>query len=97
MRRTARERELETLLRDLDDLTLPQTTGRAIPPSATQEPPRRALAAGRLVDSGMAFVALDAALYGPEGLALAKAPFADRIVEERTFEDGTGVVVWVVE
>lgn len=96
-RRTARERELETLLRDLDDLTLPQTTGRAIPPSATQEPPRRALAAGRLVDSGLAFVALDAALYGPEGLALAKAPFADRIVEERTFEDGTGVVVWVVE
>lgn len=97
VRRTARDRTYESLIRDLDDLTLPQTTGNAIPPSATMEPQRRAAAAARLVDRGLRFVALDAALYGPEGLALAKLPFAERIVEERTFEDGTGVVVWVVE
>lgn len=96
-RRTARDAELERLVRDLDDLTLPQTTGRPIPPSATQEPDRRAAAAARLVVRGLRFVALDAAVYGPEGLDLAKAAFAERIVEERTFDDGTGVVVWVVE
>lgn len=96
-RRTAREREIETLLRDLDDLTLPQTTGRSIPPSATQEPARRAAAAGRLIDRGLRYVALDAALYGADGLALAKQAFAGRIVEERRFDDGTGVVVWVLK
>ncbi len=96
-RRTAREQELEKLLRDLDDLTLPQTTGRSIPPSATQEPPRRAAAAARLIERGLRFVALDAALYGPDGLATAKLPFAGHIAEERTFDDGTGVVVWVLE
>jgi hypothetical protein len=48
-RRTAREKELETLLRDLDDLTIPQTMGNPIPPSATQEPERRATAAAALV------------------------------------------------
>ncbi len=96
-RRTARERETETLLRDLDDLTIPRTQGRAIPPSATQEPPRRAAAATRLVERGLRFVALDEALYGTDGIALARLPFADRIVEERHFDDGTGVTVWVVK
>jgi hypothetical protein len=95
-RRTARGEELSKLLRDLDDITLPQTTGRPIPPSATQEPPRRAAAAEALVTRGVRFVALDAALYGEEGLALARLPFERTIREEQRFEDGTGVVVWVV-
>lgn len=95
-RRTARERETEKLLRDLDDLTVPQTQGRAIPPSATQEPPRRAAAAKHLVARGLRFVAIDEALYGAEGLALARATFAGLIAEDRHFDDGTGVTVWVV-
>lgn len=96
-RRTAREKELETLLRDLDDLTIPQTMGKALPPSATQEPERRAAAAAALVERGLSFVVLDDALFAAEGLALAKAVFSARIVEERRFDDGTGVTVWVVE
>ena len=96
-RRTARAAENEKLLRDLNDLTRPATTGDPIPGSSTQEPARRAAAAAGLIAQGLRFVAVDAALYGPEGLALAKAPFADRIVEERVFDDGTGVVVWVVQ
>ncbi|MDP2315146.1 MAG: hypothetical protein Q8P41_19760 [Pseudomonadota bacterium] len=96
-RRTARERETEKLLRDLDDLTVPHSQGRPIPPSATQEPPRRAAAAAKLVERGLRFVAIDEALYGEEGLAYARLPFASRIVEERRFGDGTGVTVWVVE
>lgn len=96
-RRTAREKELETLLRDLDDLTIPQTMGNPIPPSATQEPERRATAAAALVAKGLSFVALDEALYATEGIALAKQVFASHIVEERHFDDGSGVTVWVVE
>ncbi|MDP2307252.1 MAG: hypothetical protein Q8P18_14595 [Pseudomonadota bacterium] len=96
-RRTARDVELEKLLRDLDDLTLPVSQGRAIPPSATQEPPRRAAAAARLVERGLRFVAIDEALYGVEGLALARLPLVEHIVEERHFDDGTGVTVWVLE
>jgi hypothetical protein len=96
-RRTDRERENGKLLRDLDDLSLPQTTGDPIPPSATQEPHRRAAAAARLIAKGLRFVAVDAKLYGADGLALAKLPFTGHIVEERTFDDGTGVVVWVLK
>jgi hypothetical protein len=96
-RRTARESEREKLLRDLDDLSLPQTTGRAIPPSATQEPDRRAEAAAQLVARGLHFVVVDEATYGTEGLALVRLPFTGHITEDRHFDDGTGVTVLVVE
>jgi hypothetical protein len=95
-RRTARHPENLKLLRDLDDLTIPVTQGRDIPGSATQEPPRRAAAAGRLIAQGLRFVALDEEAYGVEGLALARLPFATHIVAEQHFDDGTGVTVWVV-
>lgn len=88
--------EIEKLLHDLDDLANPQTTGRPIPPSATQEPARRAAAARMLLEAGLGFVVVDEATMGAEGLALARLPFAGRIGEERRFADGTGVTVWAL-
>jgi hypothetical protein len=94
--RTARYEETEKLLRDLDDACTPQTTGRPVPPSATQEPPRRAAAAGHLIAQGLRFVVVDEATYGADGLALARLPFTEHIVEEKHFDDGTGVTVFVL-
>lgn len=88
--------DLGRLLHDLDDLANPQTTGNPIPPSATQDPEVRAQRARRLVEEGVRFVVLDEATMGEEGLRLARATFADLVREERRFEDGTGVSVWVV-
>jgi len=90
-------KELDKLLHDLDDLANPQTTGNPIPGSATQEPDRRARAAEALVDQGLGFVVIDEQVMGTEGVTLAKLPFAGRTVEDRHFDDGTGITVLVVE
>lgn len=85
------------LLQDLNDLCTPQTTGQPIAPSATQEPVTRALVAADLVKRGLRFVVLDEEAYGEEGIAFARLPFAAHIDEEKLFEDGTGVRVWVLK
>lgn len=99
--RTIRQRysfgnELERFLRDLDDLTNPQTTGSPIPPSALNEPERRRAAATSLVVEGLGFVVIDEAIFGADGLARVQEPFAATLVEARHFDDGTGVTVLVV-
>ncbi len=88
--------DLNRLLHDLDDLANPGMVDAPIPPSALQEPARRAVAAGRLVDAGLGFVIVDEALYGTEGVEHVAAPFADTLIERRHFDDGTGVTVLVV-
>lgn len=85
------------LVQDLNDLCVPQTMGTAVPPSAIQEPERRAEAAEYLISRGLRFVVLDEQLYDDEGLAHARAPFASHLAEERSFDDGTGVTVFVLK
>jgi len=92
--RTAAE---TTLLRDLDDLTLPQTVGRPIPPSATVDATRTHEAVQAMVTAGLRYVLVDEAVYGEEGLALLRSFFFDAVLaEERHFDDGTGVTVLVL-
>lgn len=88
--------DLGRLLHDLDDLATPQTTGSPIPGSATMEPERRAKAAEAFVRQGLGFVVIDEAIMGEEGTRLAKLPFEGVLLEERHFDDGTGVTVLVV-
>lgn len=95
--RAAPPEELGKFMRDLDDLCKPQTTGDPIPPSATQEPERRAAQGARLVEAGLRFVVLDEAAFGAEGLELARLAFAGHVTEARHFDDGTGVTVFVLE
>lgn len=84
-------------LQDLNDLCTPQTTGTPIAPSALQEPANRVAVANELVARGLRFVVLDEAVYGAEGLSYARLPFADHLAEERHFDDGTGVTVFVLK
>lgn len=85
------------LLQGLDDLAIPQTLGREVPPSATGEVARRQKAAQALRDDGLAFVVLDSATMGEDGVRLARDIFAPLLAEERHFDDGTGVDVWVLK
>lgn len=95
--RLGRAEETSILLRDLDDLTLPQTVGRSIPPSALQDPQRTRATVAWLVDQGLSFVVVDEEMYGPEGLGLLREHFfVERLQEERSFDDGAGVTVFVL-
>jgi hypothetical protein len=95
--RQGRTQGLQDFFRDLDDLTLPQTIGNPIPPSATQDPEKRQGVAEALVQAGLRFVVIDEAIFGEVGLQLLRLPFHRCIVEEQHFEDGTGITVLVLE
>ncbi len=91
-----KDTDIERFFQDLNDLCNPQTTGSEVPPSALQEPENRAARARALAENGLRFIVLDDEVYGETGLGHAKLPFADMIVEEQHFDDGTGVTVWVL-
>ncbi len=93
VRRSAFDPETEKLLHDLDDTATPVTTGAPIPLSASQEPDRRARAAAALADKGLSFVAIDEHTYGEAGMKLLRAAFESVTVNDRHFDDGTGVTV----
>ncbi len=88
--------DLYRLLRNWDDLAHPAMTGRPIPSSAHDE--RSAPFRQRVIDGvradGLRFVVVDEAAYGAEGLEILRAQLADHAVDERHFDDGTGVTVF---
>jgi hypothetical protein len=94
--RRERTPELARFFQALDDLTLPQTVGRPIPPSSTDDLPGRQTKARDLRDRGLGFVVGDEAALAPEGIALLRETFAPILSEERHFDDGTGVIVFVL-
>lgn len=94
--RRGRSNDLQNFFRDLDDLTLPQTIGTPIPPSAIGEPERRAATARSLLRQGLRFLLVDEQVYGPEGLKYLRIPFQGITLEERHFDEGTGVTVLVL-
>lgn len=91
------DEELGKFYRDIDDLAVPQTTGQAIPGSATQEPERRAAEGALLVEKGLRFVVIDEQVMAKEGIDGVKAAFAGCVADERHFDDGTGVTVLVLK
>jgi hypothetical protein len=84
------------LLQGLDDLSLPQTVGRPLPPSATGEMPRRQAALRALRDGGLGFLVLDDAILGEDGVRIAREIAAPLLSEERHFDEGSGVTVFVL-
>jgi hypothetical protein len=94
--RRARAGRHDAFLQALDDLTLPRTTGSPIPPSSRRPEELRREAAAALVGDGVRFLVIDAALMTDEAWTLLRSTFATHLREERHFEDGTGVRVWVL-
>jgi hypothetical protein len=94
--RSKRTEDLRTFIRDLDDLTLPQTIGAEPPPSATSGFDLKKVAARKMVASGVNFLLIDEAAYGVSGLETLRKSFVELIKEEKHFDDGTGVTVIVL-
>ncbi len=96
MVRRGRAGRHDAFLQSLDDLTLPHTTGRPIPPSSRKDEALRRESAAALVADGVRFLVIDEAMLTEEAWALLRATFAPLLREERHFDDGTGVRVWVL-
>ena len=94
--RSKRPEEFRTFIRDLDDLTLPQTIGAEPPPSATSGFDLKKLSARKMVEGGVNFLLIDEAAFGTSGLELLRKSFVELIKEEQHFNDGTGITVMVL-
>jgi len=98
LRARAYPRSVDNLLHAWDDLTLPRTVGRPLPPSSRALAGGEALARARdaLLAAGLRYLLLDDALFEPESLALLRESLGAHLKDERTFPDGTGLRVLVV-
>ncbi len=83
----------EHLFHFLDDLSTFQTTGQPPPNSVFDHREEHPGTAESLVEAGLGFIAIDAAAYRDEDIALIRWAFATTLAGERHFEDGTGVTV----
>lgn len=91
--------DIELLLRNWDDICLPQLAGRDIPKSAIdpQFGPQRRRVIQRLRQEGLSFVVVDEAAYGAAGVEVLAGQLAGALAETRHFDDGTGVTVFVLK
>ena len=84
------------LLRDWDDLTQSKLMGKPIPRSAYDSPDE----AGRqgtiaaLHSGGLRWITVDLTAYDDQALDILRRQLGDLVAEERTFEDGDGVMVF---
>lgn len=87
------------LMRNWDDLTHPVSTGNPIPRSAHDErsEPGRQATVTRMRREGLRYVVVDAAPFGDEGLAILDAQLQPHTEHIERFEDGTGVLVYVLK
>lgn len=98
LRARAYPRAVDNLLHAWDDLTLPRTVGRPLPPSARAlaTAPELGRARDALIDAGLRYLLLDDALFAEDALALLRESLGERLQDERVFTDGTGLRVLVV-
>lgn len=84
------------LLRDMDDLSLPLTSGRAIPDSArdTRAGATRQTGLRELYTKGLRWVVVDRGVYTEEAMTIMRAHLQGWIDEEQAFTQGDGVLVF---
>ena len=94
--RTPRAR---ALLEDWNSLSYPATVGVPATPGAVNETDdaRRAPGLKLMIDQGLRFVVLDAALYGEPERVVLRRHLKGHILEERYFDEGSGVIVIVLK
>ena len=87
------------LLEDWNSLSYPATVGVPATPGAVNESDdaRRAPGLKLMIDEGLRFLVLDAALYGETERVIMRRHLQGHIQEERYFEDGSGVLVIVLK
>jgi hypothetical protein len=75
------------------------TMGQPVPPSAEQDIKNEERKPGRdlLFEEGLRFLFIDRALYGDAELDILRRHLGEHIVREQAFEDGTGVLVMVLQ
>jgi hypothetical protein len=90
--------DVQSILRNWDDIALPQLSGRDIPSSAID--PRFAPERQRIIDGlrrdGLRFVVVDEAAYGDSGIEHIRTQLEKHLSETEHFDDGTGVTVFVL-
>lgn len=90
--------DIQSILRNWDDIALPVLAGRDIPSSAID--PRFAPQRQRIIDGlrkdDLGFVVVDEAAYGESGIEHLRSQLADHLADTRHFDDGTGVTVFVL-
>jgi hypothetical protein len=90
--------DIQSILRNWDDIALPQLADRGIPSSAID--PRFAPQRQRIIDGlrrdDLGFVVVDEAAYGESGLEHLRIQLEDHLADTRHFDDGTGVTVFVL-
>ncbi|HCH61572.1 MAG: hypothetical protein CL927_12585 [Deltaproteobacteria bacterium] len=90
--------DIQSILRNWDDIALPVLSDRDIPSSAID--PRFAPQRQRIIDGlrrdGLGFVVVDEVAYGESGLEHLRTQLADHLADTRHFDDGTGVTVFVL-
>ena len=90
--------DIQSILRNWDDIALPQLSDRDIPSSAID--PRFAPQRQRIIDGlrqdGLGFVVVDDAAYGESGIELLRTQLEDHLADTQHFDDGTGVTVFVL-
>lgn len=90
--------DIQSILRNWDDIALPELSGRDIPSSAID--PRFAPQRQRIIDGlrrdGLGFVVVDEAAYGASGIEHLRVQLEDHLAETEHFDDGTGVTVFVL-
>lgn len=92
------DNDIESILRNWDDIALPQLSGRDIPSSAIDPrfaPQRQRVIAG-LRHDGLRFIVVDEAAYGDSGLDHLRSQLEDHLADTQHFDDGTGVTVFVL-
>lgn len=97
--RRPQDTRVARLLADWDDLTHPRLTGYPIPPGADDSRADRVRGEALQVlrDAGLRWLVIDEAAYAGAGLDALRRQLGARLVAERRFDEGSGVLVWTVE
>ena len=92
---TDQDEDVARVLRDWSDLAVADAPGRGIPPSAYDPGVKFQRDKGfrKLRQAGLRWIAVDQDAYTEEGLALLKDQLGNKVLDEQTFSEGTGVLL----
>lgn len=91
-------KNIDLLVRNWDDLALPEISGKDIPSSA-YDPRKKGQRQNALTDfiqAGLRWVVVDEAKYNDEAMLILREQIGDRLKDEHHFDEGDGVLIFEV-